>query len=302
MRLSLRLLWLAAAACACAAHAAAAEPVVPSPAVVPSRQLIEQKAAFLKRVLSDSPAIKRISGSRNEEAMKYFAEAQRNYRDALQSIRTNDISGADKQLNEATRLIGKARQLAPDPLVRDAAPQVRYAQVLASVESLRVTYSRHLQVSNPSPAGPAVADALLARVGQLVDRAKELARSEQLAQANRALGEAERALMTGLGRILGSKTIEYSLRFQSATDEFAYELERNHSFRELVPIALEGFKPAAVAVREAEQLIEGNRLLREQAQQLAAAGDHRAALAALRKGTAQLQEALAVTGLRVPQE
>jgi len=285
-----------------AAYAAQGEAKVPSPTVSASRQLVEQKLAFLKRVFSDSPAARRIEAGNNAEARQYLASAQDSYRSAVLSIKNNDVAGADKQLNEATWLIGKARQLVPDPLTRNVEHRVHYAQMLDSVESLRVSYLRHLQRARQSPPGVAASDALLVKVAQLVDSAKSLAESEQVVQANKSLAEAERTLMVGLGRVLGSKTIEYAQRFETLAEEYAYELERNHSYADLIPIALDGFKPGTEAIREAQQFLDANRGLREQAQRHATAKDHRSALRALRSGTAQLQSALAAAGLRVPQD
>ena len=140
--------------CACAAaQAGQNEGKVPAPAAKVSRQLVEQKEALMKRLLSDSPAAQRIEASNNAEAKQYLAGAQESYRKAVLSIRNNNIAGADRHLNEATWLIGKARQHVPDPLTRDVEHRVRYAQMLDSVESLRVSYQRHLQRARGKPPG-----------------------------------------------------------------------------------------------------------------------------------------------------
>lgn len=294
---------LAAASCACiAAHAALGEARVPSPAVMVTRQLVEQKEVFLKRVLSDSPAARRIETSNNAEARKFLAGAQESYGKAVLSIKQGDIAGADRQLNEATWLIGKARQLVPDPLTRNVEHRARYAQMLESVESLRISYQRHLQRAERQPPEAAVNDATLSKAAQFVDSAKSLANAEQVVQANQALGDAERILMVGLSRVLGARTIEYAQRFETLADEYAYELERNRSYADLIPIALAEFKPTGEASREVRKLVDTNRQLREQAQQHAARKDHRSALTALRGGTVHLQNALAAAGLRVPQD
>ena len=294
---------LALTTCTCvAAYAAQGEAKAPGPAVNVSRQLVEQKLAFMQRVLSDSPAARRIEAGNNADAKKKLASAQENYRNAVLAIRNNDMAGADKHLNLATLLIGKARQLVPDPLARNAEPRMRYARLQDSVESLRISYQRQLQRRSQPPPRLAAEDALLVKVAQLVDGAKSLAESKQVVQANKSLAEAERTLMMGLGRVLGSNTIEYAQRFDTPAEEYAYELERNRSYADLVPIALDGFKPGDAATREARHFVDANRGLREQAQRHAAAKDHRAALTALRSGTARLQSALAAAGLRVPQD
>jgi hypothetical protein len=301
MKRLLRWFALAASSGACvAAFAAPAEAKTASPAASISRQLVEQKLDLMKRVLSDSPAARRIEASSNAAAKKYLASAQENYRSALSSIKNNDLLAADKQLNDATALMGKARHLVPDPLTRSAEQRAQFTQMLDSVESLRVSYQGQVQRARPQ-RGEAD-DALLAKAAKLVDRARNFAQAEQLALATKSLAEAQRALMIGLGRVLGSKTVEYAQRFESPAEEYAFELERNRSYADLIPIAMDAFRPGADAAREARHLVDGDRGLREQAQRHAAARDYRAALTALRSGTTQLQNALASVGLRVPQE
>ncbi len=297
--------WIVLAITGCAyavGQAADSEIKVPSPPSKVSRQLVEQKEAFLKRVLSDSPAAKRIEASRNAEARKHLAGAQESYTKAVLSIRKNDFAAADRQLNEATWLIGKARQLVPDPLTRGVEHRARYAQMLESVESLRLSYHRHLQRVKEQDSGVAASDAQLVKVARLVDTAKSLASSEQIAQANKTLDEAEQVLMVGLSRVLGTKIIKYALRFETPAEEFAYELERNRSYADLIPIALAAFNPGSQSIREVQHFVDINRRLHEQAQQHSGKKDYRAALKALRDGTAQLQNALAAAGLRVPQD
>ena len=294
---------LAATACAYAAGPGAqSEFKVPSPAAKVSRQLVEQKEALVKRLLSDSPAARRIESSGNAEARKYLAAAQESYAQALRSIRSNDTGGADRHLNNATWLIGKSRQLAPDPLARNVEQRARYARMLQSVESLRISYQRHLQRLKGYPPDVGVSDARLIEAARLVEYAKSLSNSERVAQANRALGSAEHTLMVGLSQVLGTRTVEYTQRFETPAEEYAYELERNLSYADLIPIALSEFKPGSEAIREVQHFQDSNRQLRERAQEHAAKKDHGAALKTLRRGTAYLQSALAAAGLRVPSD
>lgn len=297
--------WIALAAAynvGVAAHAAQSDTRVPSPAAKVSRQLVEQKEAFLKRVLSDSPATRRIEASKNSEAGRYLKDAQENHGKAVLSIKNDEIATADRQLNDAISFIGKARQLAPDPLTSNVEHRVRYAQMLESVESLRISYQRHLQRANRQPPGMVANDAQLRKVAQLVDSAKSLANTEQIMEANKALGDAERTLMVSLSRVLVARTIEYAQRFKTVAEEYSYELDRNLSYAGLIPIAIAEFKPGSDTLREVQNFVNTNRRLREQAQQQAAKTEYRAALATLHGGTARLQSALAAAGLRVPQD
>lgn len=297
--------WIAfgTAACACAqAQMAQQAARIPGPPADVSRQIVEQKQALVKRMLADSAAAKRIAASTDSAAGQRLAAANESYRKAAVSLAANDLTAANGHLDAATRLIGKARQLAPDPRARELEQRERYAQLLRSVESLRLYYQSHLRRAKGYPQDAVVSDAQIVRVTRLVDRAKDFASAGQIASANKALGEAESALTTSLGRALRARTVEYAKRFDTLAEEYDYELERNASYAELIPIALAEFAPAGDAVREVQQSLQANRVLREQAHRLAADKDHQAALAALRGGTALLQNALATAGLRVPQE
>ena len=290
-------LWACAAAALCAT---AAETRAPGSTVGVSRQLIEQKEALVKRLLADSSAVRRVEAGGNTEAKKQLAAAREAYGRAMSALRNNDLHGADRQLNDATTLIGKARQLTPDPATRNTEQRVRYAQMLESVESLRATYQRHLQRLRAQPAGATVSDGPLAAVSRLIDAAKNHANAEQLEQANRTLRGAEKTLMVNISRTLGKRTVEYALSFETPKEEYSFELDRNRSYAELIPIALAEFKPDGEAIRQVNYFVETNRQMREMAQQHVAKNDYKEALAALRGGTGYLQSALTAAGLNVP--
>lgn len=280
--------------------AMAAEMRVTGSAVAVTRQLVEQKEALVKRLLADSPAVRRVEASGNPEAKKQLATAQDAYSKAMRALKNNDLHAADKKLNDATSLIGKARQLAPDPATRNVEQRMRYAQMLESVESLEATYQRHLQRVRGHPTGAAVSDAQLIAVSRRIDSAKNHANTEQFAQANKMLGEAEKTLMVNISRVLNARTIEYALRFESPAEEYGFELDRNHSYAELIPVALAEFKPGSEAIRQVNYLVDTNRRMRELAQRHAVVKNFKEALVAVRGGTAYLQSALAATGLNVP--
>lgn len=299
--MNLKIAWASLAVCAqlAAGEAAmAAEVRVPAPSAGVSKTLIEQKEALVKRLLADSPAARRVEASANAEAKKHWAAAQGAYEKALAALKTNDLNGADQQLNEATWMIGKARHLVPDPVTHNIEHRVRYAQMVESVESLKATYQRHLQRGRVQPAN----DAAMTKAVQLIGNAKNQANAEQLEQANRTLGEAEKLLMVNIGRVLGTRTIEYAQRFESLAEEYAFELDRNRSYSDLIPVALAEFKPGSEAIRQVNYFVETNRQMREQAQQQAAKKNYKEALVAIRGGTGYLQSALAAAGLQVPQD
>jgi hypothetical protein len=106
--------------------------------------------------------------------------------------------------------------------------------------------------------------------------------------------------MAGLNAMLGSSTLQYAKRFETPAEEHAYELERNRSYRELVPVAIAELKPRREAVVLVERYVAANARQLEAAEGHAAAGRLPEAIDALRSGTNSLQAALAAAGLAVP--
>jgi hypothetical protein len=96
--------------------------------------------------------------------------------------------------------------------------------------------------------------------------------------------------------------LTYALKFETLQEEYAYELDRNRSYEELVPVALTEMRPSLDVIRSVGRYVERNQALREQAQAQAGRKGFRNALRILRTGTEQLQRALADTGVIVPSE
>ncbi len=292
MRKAGRILGLMAVAGMLGAGAQAAES-----GVAPARRTLEQKAQLVHRLLGDSPAVKRISESGNEEARRYFATAAQHQSAADAALGAGDLARADAQYNEALWMIGKARQIVPDSMKRVIEYRFRYAQLLASIESLDQSYRAHLKRTSREST-----EASLSRVARMVEQAKSYRTAEQLPEANRVLLQAQNELLAALGGAYKGMTIDYTPRFSDPGDEYEFELERNQSYSDLVPLALAELRPQQDAQNTTQRHVETSRGLRRQAQQLAAGKNFDAALRTIRAGTEELQRALAAAGLAVPQQ
>lgn len=263
------------------------------------RATVEQKEAFVRRLLDDSPAGRRVVDSGHVEAIGLLERARNQHRAAQANLTSGDLVAADRALNEALWSAGKARQIVPDPMDRTILDRFQNARLRAGVESLRAAYERHLRrVRGPGAA----VDREFEHVDALVAEAGTLADAEMLVQANRALQNAERELMEQLNSLLSASTFRYTERFENPADQFAYELDRNTSYGELVPIALAEYRPPNESLKSISAHVERGNQLRAEAQQSAGRKDFRAALRQVRAATAELQRALATAGLVVPRE
>ncbi|MCM2327663.1 MAG: hypothetical protein NDI88_07240 [Lysobacter sp.] len=261
----------------------------------PERRALQQKEALVRRLVFDSPAEQRIAASGNEAARAELVRARSLHARAIALADAGDLAGAQAELNAAMWAVGKARQLAPDPAARAVDLRVRYAGLLRTVETLARSYE-----ANAARMGAAGADPRLAAARASQEQASGLAATEHMEEAVRALERAERELMAGLNAMLGSSTLQYAKRFETQAEEHGYELERNRSYRELVPVAIAELKPRREAVVLVERYVAANARQLEAAEGHAAAGRLPEAIDALRTGTNSLQAALAAAGLAVP--
>lgn len=264
------------------------------------RRDLEQKEALVRRLVFDSPAEQRIAASGNEEAKGELARARALHARAVALADAGDVAGAQAELNAAMWAIGKARQLVPDSAARVVDLRVRYSGHLRTVETLERSLAARIAAAGPSAPVTASGRLKAARAG--IEEAKGYAATEHLARAVRGLEAAERDLMVGISATLGSDTLHYAKAFDSPPEEYAYELDRNRSYRELVPLAVSQFKPRREAVGLVERYAGENARLLEVAQGHAAAGRHRDAIEAVKAGTSNLQAALAAAGLAVPRD
>lgn len=262
-------------------------------------RVVEQKTALVQRVLSDSPIVRRVRASGNDEAKHLIASAMANYLQAVSLAREGRLEASEAVINNAMVLIGRARQLVPDAATRLAEQRLRHAQLLESTLGMLASARMHLEKSAGSGDDAAEARGDVARADDLVASARKLAGFDRFEEANRTLAAAEHALLSALARALGSTTLNYTPRFESPAEEYLYESERFGSFRQLVPRALEKLKPAEAAAQLVERYLEEGLQLRDEATRQAVRGDTGMALKMIREATGWLQRALAAAGLVV---
>lgn len=262
-----------------------------------------QKQAFARSLVEDAAVAERIKASQDTEALRLFALAKENYASAIASVKGGDYANAEQQFNDAMSAMGKARRLAPDAAALAAKQRAEYAEKLQSVEGLEKSYRGYLKNAGrkPGAAGSETDESASLGISRLLEAAKRHAAENRPGDALRALDKAEQVMLSALNRVLGSTTLDYAMKFETPAEEFAFELERNRSYVELVPVAIAEYKPKEESRQIIEVLVNQSREAVEQARGYAAQKDYQRALASVRSGTEYLMNALGVAGLVVPQ-
>lgn len=278
----------------------AAASAAPAPAES-LRVTLQSKQRLVAQQLTQSPAALRIRQSQHASANKMLAQAQAHYAKAQQLEDAGRMPAAIDSLDEALRQIVAASKLVPDVAYQAALERSQNTQLR---EALGAFQARHKSLisrmtSKKGQTGAATVDT--GRIDAMVAKADVLIASGKQREANGVLNEAYRAVVATLNNMLAAETIVYDLKFDSPAEEFRHELARNRDYEELIPIALVQLNTTRETATLAERHVQQSRQLREAAQQQASAGTYPIALKTLHDATEQLQRALRVAGVRVPQ-
>jgi len=277
---------LATAAAACLGVAAAQ---------TDARRSVEQKIDFVGTLMTRSPLAARINASANEQAKAFLRDSVEHHQMAVTALKVGDLDGAEREANLAILAVGKARQLVPDDMRRLVEQRVRYQELYRAVETLVASYERQRAAAGRLP-DPEWNETL-----RMLDRARTLHASERLGEASETLADVQQQLLRQISSLLSGSTLDYTMRFTSPAHEYEYELARYRSLEDLVPAALKQFDPGPEARSTVDRHTERGRRLAVAAQQQASAGRSEAALASVREAVAEVQKALAATGLVILQ-
>ncbi len=262
---------------------------------------LSQKQEFARGLVEDLSVVKRIQASQDAEAQRLLTVAGDSYNNALVALKNGDFASADKQLNESMSAIGKARRRVPDVAALAGKQRAAYQKLLESIESMQKSYFSYFKraKSSSGSSGSEADERMRLGVDKLVDSAQNHAKDGRMGEALQALEKAEQGMKSALGRILGATTLEYTQKFDTIAEEYAFELERNRSYLELVPVAIEELKPTEDARQTIDTLLEQDRAAIDLAHEYERLRDYAKALANTRAATSYLQLALSAAGLVV---
>lgn len=256
-----------------------------------AKQQAEQRVRLAARMIADSPAAQRIRSSGNAAAVSHLDEGRLMLQVATEALQAGDFARARRSADEAMQHLGMARRLVPDAPAQQLALRVRHEQKLAATERLVETW-RERAAGAPDPA-------LIEATG-LLHAARTLGEAQRYEESLQQLALVEQRLLLGIGRVLGGREIDYTLRPADAREAFRHEVARHAALAELVPLALRELAPRSDARALIERYLVNARSLREQAQRQDSGGDINGALAAMRSASLEVERALAAAGVLTP--
>lgn len=250
--------------------------------------VLQQKLALVERLIAALPAAD--GHGHLDEARGHLARAR------VHQAR-GDHAGADAELDQAMRHLAKARRAGPDGGQRDE--RDAFSRIALGMESLLEAYRQSVERIDRQDPRRASAQTHFDQVVLMMEQARRLA-AEQVRAATSMLQAAQKTLLQGYDSVIGGDTVVYAQHFATPAEEYRYELARNRSYQDLIPVAQAELRPGADALRAMDELVAANRVQLGLAERRAAERDYPAAVASLRTGTQALQRALLQAGLALP--
>ena len=254
-----------------------------------------QKIMFANMLMT-SKNTQSITKSNIPEAVDLFNKAEKSLESAKNHLKAGNNNKAYTDAENAVALLKKSSKLVPNEselaLMKD-----RNKELLVSVKDFEDSHKENYERIQKKQGNGAAVDYDKKKVGQLKASASDLAKKGDYRNANRNLQEAQRIITTAIHEMLNNQTIVYDLNFESAEEEYEYELKQFEGYAELIPIAVEQKKPAEGAKKLMESFVEKGTKLRDQAIQKAKEGDFPTAIAMLQDATKDVRRGLRMIGV-----
>lgn len=262
----------------------------------PSREEVQQELYLVKMLITNSP----LAARSGEVQIKQTLELARTlYTRGNDAFIAGNMVWADAFLDEALSLLEDAARLTSDPLQTETRQRERYAELLDDVRAFEATYQ---DLRSGLPAKDVkLHDSKIERTRDMVYRAQVMVRDGLYQEASELLGRVHEVYISVLNELLASTALIYDTKFKTPIEEYEYELARYRSYEELIPIALDQFKPDEYTLKLSDRFVQDGRAALGIAEKQAAGGDHAAAISTLQDATKRLQTALRTIGLEVPQ-
>lgn len=259
--------------------------------------LFQQKFALVERFLTHSATAKRVAATNHQEARQRLDEALAK-RDAAQRAHA---AGQEKQaldlLDQALQLVSKLSRTTADPASQAWIDRAKYEDLSDSVSYFQETYRKYLKHADAGKR--TTANQTLQEVTRLVSTATRQFEKKQFKEANNTLSRAQKMLIAGLKPLLGSRSLVYTLTFETPRQEYDYEVRRGESLEALVRMALSD-KRKGTTTATVETFVAESRAHHKRAQRAVASGNVESAIRIQEEANTSLVRALRSLGIMIP--
>jgi hypothetical protein len=251
--------------------------------------------AYIRKLISTSSGARQVRKSTSPEVHQAYLKAYELY---LQAAGEEDEAKVNELLDKTVKQMYAAIRMASPKALTDKKKRRDLSQRLLSVNALLEALQR-ISVEKSKKADT---DKLVAQVEEVKLSAQQLAQKGKLKEARDKLDEAYLTVKTAIENMRSGDTLVRELKFETAEDEYEYELDRNDTHQMLVKVLVEkklASKPQKFRDRINERVAKALEI-RSVADKLAAEHKYEEAIAELEKSTKELVKAIRMGGVFIP--
>ena len=257
---------------------------------------VKQKLGYAQMVIGSGSA-KRIENSGNPQAITMLNDARGQIDAAKASLAGEQLQQAMTQVNEGLRLMTAAsRQITTESEMAGVNHKAKFEELSNSLKTYEGSYKKNMERATKMKQ-PVKAKLDKPEYDRLVAEGKSLAAKGEHYAANKSLKKAQAMITSVLTSMLHAQTVTYDKKFETAQEEYEYELARFENYEELIPLAIEQKQPSQRALELIDSFVQKGAKIRDEGKEVAAKGDYKMAIMAVQAATSNLQRALRMAGV-----
>jgi len=263
---------------------------------VTTQNLHDSRLRFVRKLIEDSSAARRVRSSNNPEIIKLYKQSHEYYDEAARVHAAGNYEATDEALMQATETMFKAVRLAENRQEVADKVQQDLDRQMASVKALLDAHKRIVGEKGNDAANQELRDA--AKIN--LKAAEQLRGQGDFKQARKYLHEAYVAVKLAVSELREGDTLVRSLNFATKEEEYRYELDRNDTHKILVKLLLKEKVQSEHSRNMVQSFVDKAAKLRVTAEAQAAQGDYETAVKTLEQSTRQLVRAIRGAGIFIP--
>lgn len=258
----------------------------------------ESRFQTVEKLLTISSAARRIDASDNDPAKTRHDYAKALFEQAKKAVENGHGAQAEALLGEAAKIMFTATRM----LAKDSASIEKdlrdFDTRLASIDALCDAYHN---IRKEKGLGEPENSELYPFVQKRIYDAKALKQQNRLTEGRKVLDEAYVAAKVAIEHLRGGETLVRSLNFETAEEEYHYEIDRNDTHSMLVKVLLKDKIDTSNRVKTmVDKFMSKAKALRLKADKQAGDGEYEAAINSLEQSTKEIVRAIRSAGIYIP--
>jgi hypothetical protein len=248
---------------------------------------------LLDWLVNDSPVTKRIEISNDAQAKQQLQRSQEMWEQAVEHNEKGEYDLAEGHINQGLKLMTElSRKVKDEDRVREARVDL-YKQVKRHVDMFVVAFDRVADEKGENQVKDSLDRDQLDKITSKAEMAYE---NDELALANHLIRRAADMVDAALSDARHADVLLHELTFESLEEEYAYEIDRNESYMQLIDLMQKKTAPSQASADYVQKMIDENTKLRQQADVLVSQGNIQQGILVLENGTDKLSRALRISG------